>query len=263
MLRRAAADVARPHGWRDSVVPQRWGGFTADDHAVWDLLFARQVELLGRARRQSVPRGDRPVAPVPPGRSRFDELNALLGAHRLAPVACRAGPRRHLLRHAQRAHIPGGQFHPQREQLDYLEEPDCFHDCSATFRCSPDQDFAGSSSISDGSAERRCAAGQRHRCGAIYWHSVEFGLAREERRSRSSAPGSPRASAKHISRGERHRRAPALLRRASPSAPPIATMSSPLYLLSPIGRSDGRRNPSQRGHRLLHPNVRNRGNGHI
>ena len=31
----------------DYVVPQSWESFTADDHAVWDLLFARQVELLG------------------------------------------------------------------------------------------------------------------------------------------------------------------------------------------------------------------------
>ena len=33
--------------WRDYVVPQCWEAFSEDDHAVWDLLFARQVELLG------------------------------------------------------------------------------------------------------------------------------------------------------------------------------------------------------------------------
>ena len=37
--------------WQDYVVPQCWEAFTDDDHAVWDLLFARQVELLGIARR--------------------------------------------------------------------------------------------------------------------------------------------------------------------------------------------------------------------
>ena len=30
--------------WQDYVVPQCWEAFTAEDHAVWDLLFARQVE---------------------------------------------------------------------------------------------------------------------------------------------------------------------------------------------------------------------------
>src|SRR4029078_4470963 len=33
--------------WEDFVVPQCWESFTAEDHAVWDLLFARQVALLG------------------------------------------------------------------------------------------------------------------------------------------------------------------------------------------------------------------------
>src|SRR5581483_6068144 len=33
--------------WADYVVPQNWESFTEDDHGVWDLLFARQVELLG------------------------------------------------------------------------------------------------------------------------------------------------------------------------------------------------------------------------
>ena len=33
--------------WEEYVVPQCWESFTDDDHQVWDLLFARQVELLG------------------------------------------------------------------------------------------------------------------------------------------------------------------------------------------------------------------------
>jgi phenylalanine-4-hydroxylase len=33
--------------WFDFVVPQYWERFTGEDHAVWDLLFARQVDLLG------------------------------------------------------------------------------------------------------------------------------------------------------------------------------------------------------------------------
>ena len=42
--------IIRDHparNWGDYVVPQCWDSFTEEDHAVWDLLFARQVELLG------------------------------------------------------------------------------------------------------------------------------------------------------------------------------------------------------------------------
>src|SRR5579859_6414071 len=33
--------------WEDYVVPQCWEAFTSEDHRVWDLLFARQIDLLG------------------------------------------------------------------------------------------------------------------------------------------------------------------------------------------------------------------------
>ncbi|HYI43197.1 MAG TPA: phenylalanine 4-monooxygenase, partial [Sphingomicrobium sp.] len=41
------ATAAQKTRWQDYVVPQCWEHFTAEDHAVWDVLFARQVELLG------------------------------------------------------------------------------------------------------------------------------------------------------------------------------------------------------------------------
>ncbi|HZU52063.1 MAG TPA: hypothetical protein VE968_09340, partial [Sphingomicrobium sp.] len=39
--------AAAGRNWEAYVVPQNWDSFSEDDHAVWDLLFARQVELLG------------------------------------------------------------------------------------------------------------------------------------------------------------------------------------------------------------------------
>ena len=58
------AETVPASRWQDYVVPQNWEAFTSEDHAVWDLLFARQVELLG----------SRVVSPFPafPG-SRFPD----------------------------------------------------------------------------------------------------------------------------------------------------------------------------------------------
>jgi len=47
MLQETIAKDRQLRRWQGYVVPQRWESFTADDHAVWDLLFARQLELLG------------------------------------------------------------------------------------------------------------------------------------------------------------------------------------------------------------------------
>ena len=47
MFQQAITEDERARRWEDYVVPQNWDSFTSEDHAVWDLLFARQVELLG------------------------------------------------------------------------------------------------------------------------------------------------------------------------------------------------------------------------
>ena len=39
-----------PEGAPDWTIPQNWADYTAEDHATWDTLFARQSKLLpGRA----------------------------------------------------------------------------------------------------------------------------------------------------------------------------------------------------------------------
>ena len=37
----------QPAAWTDYLVPQDWDHFTAEEHGVWDTLFARQVPYLG------------------------------------------------------------------------------------------------------------------------------------------------------------------------------------------------------------------------
>ena len=78
MLHRAHATIDQPQGWRDYVVPQCWEAFTDDDHAVWDLLFARQVELLGSRVVTPFLDGIDLLRLSHPGVPDLDELNAIL-----------------------------------------------------------------------------------------------------------------------------------------------------------------------------------------
>ena len=75
--------------------------------------------------------------------------------------------------------FPVGNFIRRRDQLDYLEAPDCFHDMFGHIPMLAHHDFAemarhigdlGSTAIEAGEGD--CAA-------RLYWHSVEFSLARE------------------------------------------------------------------------------------
>ena len=86
----------------------------AEDHAVWDLLFARQVELLGTRVVSPFLDGIDLLRLSHPGRPRPRRAERDPGAaDRLADGGgAGAGAGRHLLRHAARARVPGRQFHP-------------------------------------------------------------------------------------------------------------------------------------------------------
>ena len=181
MLHRAQATTDRPQSWRDYVVPQNWDEFTADDHAVWDLLFARQVELLG----------SRVVAPFldgidllrlsHPGVPDLAELNAILEPRTGWLTVAVTGLVQDEIFFSMLSErvFPVGNFIRKREQLDYLEEPDCFHDLFGHIPMLAHHDYAEMIEHVGRLGAAAIAAGHGELVARIYWHSVEFGLALE------------------------------------------------------------------------------------
>src|SRR5690606_8995275 len=74
----AARDPSRPPpgAAADWTVPQDWEAFTADEHAVWDLLFARQQEALAGRAVSAFAEGLDVLRLSRPGIPEFGELNA-------------------------------------------------------------------------------------------------------------------------------------------------------------------------------------------
>ena len=181
MLHRAHATIDRPQGWRDYVVPQRWQDFTDDDHAVWDLLFARQVELLGTRVVTPFLDGIDLLRLSHPGVPDLDELNAILEPRTGWRTVAVTGlvPDDIFFAMLSERVFPVGNFIRKREQLDYLEEPDCFHDLFGHIPMLANHDYAEMIEHVGRLGGAAIAAGEGHRVARIYWHSVEFGLARE------------------------------------------------------------------------------------
>ena len=181
MLHRAIATKERPLGWQDYVVPQCWESFTDDDHSVWDLLFARQVELLGsRVVRQFLDGIDL-LRLSHPGVPDLAELNQRLEPRtgwRTVAVTGLVPDDIFFAMLANRV-FPVGNFIRKREQLDYLEEPDCFHDIFGHIPMLSDHRAAEMIEHVGRLGGAAIAAGQGDRVARIYWHSIEFGLARE------------------------------------------------------------------------------------
>jgi len=181
MLHRATATKERPEGWQGYVVPQCWEAFSADDHAVWDLLFARQVELLGSRVVAAFLDGIDLLRLSHPGVPDLDELNAILQPRTGWKTVAVSGLVPDDIFFAMlSAHVfPVGNFIRKREELDYLEEPDCFHDLFGHIPMLAHHRFAEMARHIGELGVAAIAAGEGERASRIYWHSVEFGLAQE------------------------------------------------------------------------------------
>jgi phenylalanine-4-hydroxylase len=172
----------RGEDWGDYVVPQCWEAFTPDDHAVWDLLFARQVELLG----------SRVVAPFldgigllrlsHPGVPELAELNAILEPRTGWRTVAVPGlvPDAIFFAMLSERVFPVGNFIRTRDQLDYLEAPDCFHDLFGHIPMLAHHDFAAMAEHVGRLGTAAIDAGEGPRAARLYWHSVEFSLAQEQ-----------------------------------------------------------------------------------
>ena len=167
--------------WQDYVVSQCWESFTSDDHEVWDLLFARQVELLGSRVVSEFLDGIDLLRLSHPGVPDVEGLNAMLEPRTGWRTVAVPGlvPDAIFFAMLSERVFPVGNFIRTREQLDYLEAPDCFHDMFGHIPMLAHHDYAEMTRHIGELGVAAIQAGQGHKAARLYWHSVEFGLARE------------------------------------------------------------------------------------
>jgi len=169
--------------WERYVVPQNWASFTAEDHAVWDLLFARQVELLGSRVISPFLDGIDLLRLSHPGVPDLDGLNAILEPRTGWRTVAVPGlvPDGIFFAMLSSQVFPVGNFIRTRDQLDYLEAPDCFHDMFGHIPMLAHHEYADMTRHIGELGSAAIAADQGHKAARLYWHSVEFGLAKEHR----------------------------------------------------------------------------------
>jgi phenylalanine-4-hydroxylase len=168
-------------GWQSFVVPQGWDSFTDEDHQVWDLLFRRQVELLGSRAVSPFFDGLDLLNLSRPGVPELGELNAILEPRtgwRTVAVPGLVPDDIFFAMLAERI-FPVGNFIRKRSELDYLEAPDCFHDIFGHIPMLTHHHFAEMVEHVGRIGSAAIAGGAGVLVARIYWHSVEFGLAKE------------------------------------------------------------------------------------
>ncbi|MBK7283996.1 MAG: phenylalanine 4-monooxygenase [Sphingomonadales bacterium] len=174
-------DVPPPGAAPDWTIPQDWDGFGAEEHAMWDRLFARQCAMLpGRAARR-LPARDRCSGLSRPGIPDYRELNARLMDATGWQVVAVPGlvPDDVFFDHLANRRFPAGNFIRRPEQLDYLKEPDVFHDVFGHVPMLADPVFADYMVAYGKGGLRSLGFGALHKLARLYWYTVEFGLIEE------------------------------------------------------------------------------------
>jgi len=188
-----AAEGAQPppEAAEDWTVPQHWNEFTAEDHWVWDTLFARQKNLLHDRAVGEFEDGLELLRLSRSGIPNFDELNERLEPRTGWTVVAVPGliPDETFLTHLAHQRFPAGNFIRSRQALDYLEEPDVFHD---VFGHVPLLAHPAAAALMQQLGQLGLAAlssGAIERFARLYWYTVEVGLARQEGRLRIYGAG--------------------------------------------------------------------------
>jgi phenylalanine-4-hydroxylase len=167
-----------PEAASDWTIPQDWRAYTGAEHAMWDRLFARQAELLvGRA----VPaflNGLDVLHLSKPGIPDFEELSERLMQLTGWRVVAVPGlvPDEVFFEHLANRRFVAGRFIRRPDQIDYLQEPDVFHDLFGHVPLLADPTFADYMQAYGEGGLRAARLGAIERLARLYWHTVEFGL---------------------------------------------------------------------------------------
>ena len=173
-----AARAEAPPARADWTIDQGWADYTPEEHAVWKTLFERQTRLLpGRACDEFV-RGMQAL-PISADRiPEFVQLSEVLMQATGWQVVAVPGlvPDEVFFEHLANRRFPAGNFIRRADQLDYLEEPDVFHDVFGHVPMLMNPVIADFIQAYGQGGLRAQRLGKLAQLARVYWYTVEFGL---------------------------------------------------------------------------------------
>lgn len=170
--------IARQTPREDFSIDQCWDEYTADEHAIWDLLYARQLDILANRAApeflEGLTRLELSRSGIPDLKRLNPALKALTGweivmVPHLVPDAV-------FFDHLANRRFPAGRFIRRRDQLDYLQEPDVFHDIFGHVPMLAHPVFADYMQAYGQGGLRALNLGTLKNLARLYWYTVEFGL---------------------------------------------------------------------------------------
>ncbi len=185
----SAAVIDEKHGIVGGYVPERadwtidqnWSAYTPEEHATWKTLFERQIKLIPGRASQAYVDGLAQLPITADEIPDFDRLSDIMEKQTGWRVVAVPGmvPNDVFFDHLAHRRFPAGQFIRKPHQLDYLQEPDVFHDLFGHVPMMINPVMADFMQAYGEGGKRAEQLGVLDRLARLYWYTVEFGLVEE------------------------------------------------------------------------------------
>ncbi len=176
--RAEAAQAARA----DWTIDQDWERYTDAEHAIWKTLFERQCALLPGRACEAFVQGMRALPIASDQIPDFRRLNDVLARRTGWQVLAVPGlvPDEVFFDHLANRRFPAGNFIRAADQMDYLAEPDVFHDVFGHVPMLMNGALADFMQAYGVGGRRAQSLGVLPNLSRVYWYTVEFGLLEEK-----------------------------------------------------------------------------------
>ena len=164
----------------DFTIAQPVHRYTDTDHAMWRKLYDRQASMLQGRVCDEFLQGLTTLGMERDRVPEFDQLNELLMRATGWQVVAVPGlvPDEVFFDHLANRRFPASWWMRKPEQLDYLQEPDCFHDVFGHVPLLINPVFADYMEAYGKGGLKAARLGALDMLARLYWYTVEFGLIR-------------------------------------------------------------------------------------
>jgi len=176
-VRNRYANAPRASDW---TISQDWPSYSKKEHERWNRLFARQQKLLPGRACEAFLEAQAHLELSASGVPDFADLSRRLSGLTGWSVVAVAGliPDDVFFEHLANRRFPAGAFIRPEAELDYLEEPDVFHDVFGHVPLLANPAYARFLEAYGEGGRRALGRGQLHNLARLYWYTIEFGLMR-------------------------------------------------------------------------------------
>ncbi|HKD26842.1 MAG TPA: phenylalanine 4-monooxygenase [Xanthobacteraceae bacterium] len=164
----------------DFIIDQDWISYSLAEHNRWDRLFKRSRETLRDracgefiAMMNTLELSDSGIPDMEKLSERLEKITGWC----VVPVAGLV-PDDIFFNHLANKRFPAGAFIRSEQQMDYLEEPDIFHDIFGHVPLLANPIYSDFMQAYGKGGQRSIQLGQLAHLARLYWYTVEFGLIR-------------------------------------------------------------------------------------